>query len=117
MIPTIIEIRERLEKAWSIETTFCPESYRWNDKAWGQCAVSSLLIHSLLGGIIMRGVAKFKSIETLHYWNRIDGLDIDLTWRQFPAGTTLSLIEEVKEEEMLWNKWFEERYLNLYYKY
>lgn len=106
---TMIDLRERLERGWSIDTTYCPESYVGADPAHGQCAVTSVLVQEHLGGELVRGWADVDGRAVRHYWNRIGGLDVDLTWRQFPAGTSLRDAEVTTFEVLVANRWMLER--------
>lgn len=106
----LIEAREKLELAWCIETSYCPEDYDQYDPAWGQCAVTTCLLHEWFGGKMMKGWAINQYFKTRHYWNRIHGLDIDLTWRQFQTGTRLISIEEATFKDLVANPWMENKF-------
>lgn len=68
-----------IQYAWCRETSADPERWTEENPAWGQCAVTALLVQDLLGGDLLRSTVDGIS----HYWNRIDGFDLDLTLRQF----------------------------------
>jgi hypothetical protein len=79
-----------LEQAWSRDTSSDPE--RWSEKnpAWGQCAVTALIIQEYLGGSLMRAAWHAGSESGSHYWNLLpDGTKLDLTFRQFPPEVQL----------------------------
>jgi hypothetical protein len=68
----------------AVRAAWCPMTAapgKWNPAlpAAGQCAVTALLIQDLLGGSLVRGMVAGES----HYWNSVDGVDIDLTREQF----------------------------------
>jgi len=106
--------RTALERAWTATTTYCPEGWYDQDPAWGQCAVTSVLIAETFGGELLQGRALPPSgIRTSHYWNRIDGVPVDLTWRQFPVGTTLSEERAATRATLIANRWMEARYEEL----
>lgn len=105
--------RERVETAWSIDTTYCVETYAGSDPAHGQCAVTSVLLQDVFGGELMRGRAVGPGFDVWHYWNRLQGLDIDLTWRQFAVGTVILHPEVTARSVLLANRWMTERYENL----
>lgn len=106
----LIEARNKLENAWRIETTFCPEDYLEHDLAWGQCAVTAIRLQDWLGGNLRCGWASYgNTFRTRHYWNEIYDLDIDLTWRQFPVGTQLSEITYIDYRSLIENKWMENK--------
>lgn len=65
--------------AWS-PATAAPGQWNPALPAAGQCAVTALVVQDLLGGGLLRGTASGRS----HYWNSVDGTDVDLTREQFP---------------------------------
>lgn len=106
----LIEARNRLENAWSIETTFCPEDYNHHDPAWGQCAVTACRLQELIGGRLLKGWAFCPyGLKTRHYWNEINTVPVDLTWRQFPVGTYLLQIEYATYTDLIQNKWMQNK--------
>ncbi len=54
----------------------------------GQCAVTALVVHDLLGGELLEAEVRHAdgSPQGFHYWNRFAGVDVDLTRRQFVDG-------------------------------
>jgi hypothetical protein len=54
----------------------------------GQCAVTALVVHDLLGGELLEAEVRQAdgSPQGFHYWNRFAGIDVDLTRRQFTGG-------------------------------
>lgn len=114
----LLHLREQLEKAWSINTTFSPEKWSTKNRAVGQCAVSALLLAEAFGGqcVIIAGDIQLPSGEVeRHYWNNIEGIDVDLTWRQFPEGSRIvpGSIKITKKEHLTDNEQFMERYNEL----
>lgn len=91
----LITARELVESFWGKDTTYSPKDYDGKDPAYGQCVVTALVVQDLCGGSIVCGEANENGKRVRHYWNRINGLDVDLTWRQFRAGTTVSKVKEV----------------------
>ncbi|MEO1306668.1 MAG: hypothetical protein AAFV38_01720, partial [Pseudomonadota bacterium] len=69
-------VRMALRKAWSIETA---QQWSAENPANGQCNVTAALIHDLFGGEVLR--TRMKGIW--HYYNRINGVRMDLTDSQF----------------------------------
>ncbi len=67
-----------LSQCWSLET-----SSKWtaDNPAAGQCNVTALLVHRVVGGEIMKTLLP----EGWHFYNRIDGRRYDFTDRQFSA--------------------------------
>lgn len=69
-------VRAALETAWSLETA---KQWSKENPANGQCNVTTVVIHDLFGGEILRTPYP----EVWHYYNRIDGQRFDLTDSQF----------------------------------
>lgn len=107
----MINFRERVEAAWCKNSSYCPEDWGSTDEAWGQCAVTAVLLQEVWGGELVRGwaVNEREHIRTRHYWNHVNGIDVDLTWRQFPVGTTIQDREIATYADLVANKWMEER--------
>ncbi|MGY8631075.1 hypothetical protein RAD15_01085 [Bradyrhizobium sp. 14AA] len=70
------EVQRALRKAWSSST-----SSQWtaNNPAAGQCNVTSLLIHELFGGDLLKTPLPAGD----HFYNRIGGRRYDFTASQF----------------------------------
>jgi hypothetical protein len=76
-------LAETLERAWSRQTSADPEHWTPENPAWGQCAITALVIQDEFGGELLRATVEDMS----HYWNRLpDGAEMDLTRHQFPEG-------------------------------
>ena len=74
---TLDVIAECLKTAWSKETSADPKNWSPENTAWGQCAVTALLVQSFLGGEILRlnlTTAHSEKLSTLrfHYFNRVN---------------------------------------------
>ena len=75
--------REALQHAWSRETTSDPDVWSPGCPAWGQCAVTALVVQDLFGGQLLRAQVEGAS----HYWNELEGgTQIDLTREQFESN-------------------------------
>lgn len=73
-------LAEALRKSWSRETSYDPTGWSANNPAWGQCAVTALVLQDCLSGNLL--VGKINGIE--HYWNLLpDHTELDLTRQQF----------------------------------
>jgi hypothetical protein len=70
------EVESALRKAWSLST-----ASKWtpNNPAAGQCNVTSLLIHELFGGELLKTPLPAGD----HFYNRIGGRRYDFTASQF----------------------------------
>lgn len=85
-----------LKKSWSKETCHLPLQDRWNtgQPEIGQCAVTVLVIQDYFGGKIAH------DIKNKHYWNIVDGVEIDITRKQFPRDTIFTIDEFVNRESL-----------------
>ena len=84
-------LKKLLEKARGEDTCFPLLANGWNkgNPSYGQGCVTSLLVNESFGGDIIFTTAILPDrSEVKHYYNSIDGEDLDLTWHQFPEGTT-----------------------------
>ncbi|MDP3698862.1 MAG: hypothetical protein Q8R47_04700 [Nanoarchaeota archaeon] len=83
-------LEEALPKCWAKETSSDPENWNHDNPAWGQCAVTALIVNDYLGGEIVWAEAKLPDGRGIsHYFNNLDEKEIDLTRRQFPEGTII----------------------------
>jgi hypothetical protein len=76
-------LENALKRAWSRETCYLPDQEKWSSQnpAFGQCAVTALIVQDFFGGEILR------CVHYRHYWNRLpNGEEIDLTRSQFGDG-------------------------------
>jgi hypothetical protein len=80
------ELATQLAGAWCHETSADPARWSPSNKAWGQCAVTALVVQDRFGGTLLRAEVQGLS----HYWNRLpDGSEVDLTARQFEPGVLI----------------------------
>jgi hypothetical protein len=70
------EVQSALRKAWSLATA---SQWTASNPAAGQCNVTSLLIHELFGGELLRTPLPAGD----HFYNRIRGRRYDFTASQF----------------------------------
>jgi hypothetical protein len=69
-----------LRAAWSAGTSADGGNWSADNPAWGQCAVTALVVQDMLGGALLRADVQGVS----HYWNLLDdGTEVDLTREQF----------------------------------
>ena len=89
----IDQLLPALRRSWSRETSAGATLWTPENPAWGQCAVTSLVVQDYFGGDIVWAVATPpEEIEPgvkdySHYFNLIGGKELDLTREQFPTGT------------------------------
>ena len=87
---TLHDLETAIQDSWSLETCDPTDVPSWSpaEPSQGQCAVTSLVVHDLLGGELLEAEVRHAdgSPQGYHYWNRFAGIDIDLTRRQFASG-------------------------------
>ncbi len=85
--------KEALERelaiCWKQCTSSDPKNWTRANAAWGQCAITSLIVQDHLGGDIVRILFSTPDNKKgSHYLNILPGNSIyDATARQFPEGT------------------------------
>lgn len=93
-------VAEAIKACWIKETSNQPEKWAATNPALGQCAVTSLIINELFGGIIIRG--EMKNGQS-HYWNLVGNDVIDLTKGQFNHDLSFERIMQTPSEKLLSN--------------
>jgi hypothetical protein len=87
---TLAGLESAIRASWSIETCDPTDVAFWTpaEPSRGQCAVTALVVHDLLGGELLEAEVDHAdgSHQGFHYWNRFAGVDVDLTRRQFAGG-------------------------------
>lgn len=97
-IKTPEDLRCRLRYAWRADTSVVPDQWSPDNPAFGQCAVTALIVQDLFGGDLLRG----HFAGGTHYWNRLpSGQEVDLTSDQFEADLIMSDIEWRSREHVL----------------
>ncbi|MER7751004.1 hypothetical protein [Kitasatospora sp. NPDC097643] len=91
---TLNDIERAIRSSWGVDTC-APEDlalWRPDNPARGQCGVTALVVHDLLGGELMMGEVHVGGVRTdLHWWNRFaTGIEIDLTREQFGPDELVS---------------------------
>ncbi len=77
-----------LQRSWDRDTSINFNAWSPENPALGQCTVTALVVNDYLGGTIIRTEAILPNGKTVsHYFNLVDGEEIDLTRSQFPSGT------------------------------
>jgi len=97
----IEKIEKALEVAWTIETTDPDSRDRWSEenKALGQCAVTSVLIFDLFGGRMIYDKANF------HIWNEFpDGSQHDFSRKQFTDERIFTVYKYKTKEDILYDE-------------
>jgi len=87
---TLEGLEAAIRASWSLETCDPTDIPFWTaaEPSRGQCAVTALVVHDLVGGQLLEAEVRHAdgSHQGFHYWNRLAGVDIDLTRRQFMSG-------------------------------
>lgn len=82
LLARLSQLRERLVRAWSAETSTDPDGWSPQCPSRGQCTVTVLIVQNELGGEIVRAFVGPYS----HFWNVLPGgVEVDLTRDQFPV--------------------------------
>src|SRR5262245_32596988 len=96
-----------LKASWSADTSFSSDQWNVSNPAFGQCAVSALVLQDHLGGEILRGIVG----DVSHYFNRLgDGTILDSTWSQFGVGDRLDDVRPSDRSILLANADTNRRY-------
>jgi hypothetical protein len=101
-----------LRSQWDAHTSWI-DDWDHRNPARGQCGTSTLALQDECGGEMFRGLVHetgHSTVPTVHYWNVIAGVHVDLTWQQFTTSSFVLRSEPVRREELLVNRWFIDRY-------
>lgn len=92
-------LSKKLYQCYSKELCYPKIRDNWNEnnKYFGMCAITSLIINDYFGGEI----CKIYVNEISHYFNLINNEIIDLTAKQFENKVDYSNYEIVKREDIL----------------
>lgn len=90
-LPTLAVIEEAIRSSWSPDTCDPVDLADWTpgNPARGQCGVTALVVHELVGGELLMAEVRHADGERqgVHYWNRLaGGVELDLTREQFLDG-------------------------------
>lgn len=83
----LADIERAVRRGWAADTCAPEGRSRWtpDNPSFGQCGVTAMVLHDLLGGEVLRGeVLAGGQHDDYHWWNRLaSGVEIDLTREQF----------------------------------
>ena len=97
-------IIQAVAKSWARETSEVPDLWQEANPALGHCDVSSFVAWEHLGGELVLGeVHRDGKFQEYHYWNRLDGADLDLTKSQFRNGEVITEKQVLSEEYLRTN--------------
>jgi hypothetical protein len=83
---TLTHIERVIRSAWAADTCDPADLADWHtgNPARGQCGVTALVLHDLLGGELLLGEVHVDGQRTgHHWWNRLGVVEVDLTRDQF----------------------------------
>jgi len=85
---TLARLEEAIRASWDRETTEEPDVWTDENPAYGNCAVTALVVRDYLGGgVVAGGVLRGGAPVDRHAWNRLpSGLEVDLSRDQFRDG-------------------------------
>lgn len=90
MIVTLARLHASLQAAWSAATSYDAQAWSRANAASGQCAVTACVVQDYLGGDIVWAEAQLPDGGRVsHFFNVLDGKEVDLTRGQFPPGTVV----------------------------
>ena len=85
---TLAQLEEAIRGCWSEDTAEPDDGWTPDNPSRGQCDITSLVVHDLLGGELL-GADVFRDGVRIegHMWNRLpSGVEVDLTREQFRNG-------------------------------
>lgn len=91
MKPTIEELSRALQLSWNTDTAYNSKEWSQDNKARGQCVVSSLVVQDYLGGDLIRYDINQGQIHETHYMNQLaNGVVVDTTASQYISAITMT---------------------------
>lgn len=92
MKPSLQNIVDALQSAWSADTAYDSNDWSEDNRARGQCVVSSLVVQDYLSGELLRYSVDEGDLHETHYVNRLDnGTVIDTTASQYKQPVTMRI--------------------------
>jgi hypothetical protein len=88
---TLAQLEQAIRESWSLDTSDDPHQWSPENPSRGQCDITSLVVHDLVGGELLAADVYLgdERIEG-HMWNRLaSGIDVDLTRDQFRRGEVI----------------------------
>jgi len=90
----LADIERAVRRSWAAHTCAPEGRSRWTpgNPSFGQCGVTAMVLHDLLGGELLRGeVLAGGQHEDYHWWNWLaSGVEIDPTREQFGPQQVVS---------------------------
>jgi hypothetical protein len=88
---TLAQLEQAIRESWSLDTSDDPDEWSPENPSRGQCDITSLVVHDLVGGELL-GADVYLGDERIegHMWNRLaSGIEVDLTRAQFRRGEVI----------------------------
>jgi hypothetical protein len=88
---TLAQLEQAIRESWSADTSDDRDEWSPENAGRGQCDITSLVVHDLLGGDLLAADVYLdgERVEA-HMWNRLpSGLEVDLTRDQFKRGEVI----------------------------
>ena len=90
-----------IRASWSASIAIQPERWTPARPATGHCDVSSIAFWDEFGGELVLSAVVVDGEQTEHHWwNCVDGVDIDLTRSQFLGHEELRIVEVFSHDEI-----------------
>jgi len=114
----IARLYDACRRSWGADTSY-NEDYADTDRvtpaerSYGQCAVTSLVVHDYHPGEFLRATIRWNGTSAIHYWIESNEFgQLDFTWDQFPVYAARTNIERVGRADLLprGNRWMSTRY-------
>ena len=88
---TLVQLEDAIRQSWGPDTVDPDDGWSADNPARGQCDVTSLVVHDLVGGELMASDVYLDGARIMaHMWNRLpSGIEVDLTREQFRGGEVL----------------------------
>jgi hypothetical protein len=97
-------LREALTASWDKQTAYL-EAEQVGNPALGQCYPTSRVVqHYYPETEIVKGIVWTGETTEVHFWNALrvgeDWYHIDLSWQQFPSGSTIEGFVIIERQEL-----------------
>jgi hypothetical protein len=87
---TLQELSQALQASWGADTAYNSAEWSAENKARGQCVVSSLVVQDYLGGELIRYEINEGSLHETHYMNLLPGgIIVDTTSSQYTSPVNM----------------------------
>jgi hypothetical protein len=89
---TLAQLEQAIRDSWAADTADSDNEWSPENPSCGQCDITSLVVHDLLGGDLL-GADVYVDDERVeaHMWNRLPtGIEVDLTREQFRRGEVIA---------------------------